>query len=332
MLRLLISATLMLVTITSLAAPTGRAQDKSPAGIKWDTKGFENAIQTQLGLKMKSISLLPRESKGGFSERERVKILLEFAKDAEYDLAKINDSFDGLCTVIHYAMDRDSIGFAKLGSGRLELLYYDEENVRIGRMSRGNVEGEITGKEGETFRVWVRAESGGVAPNVRRIEVRLHPRLNIQRDKQSMEITKAIKWETGEFRKALESDYGLKLKSVAVVSIGKERHIVLECERTKLEKEVKGRLFNLAGFFDRPFLKASGGIECQFFGPEESVLATITATTGAAACCTDDHGRFGSGGVGDPVTIFVRSPGDPVLTKARKAALRIAAPEKEKEK
>src|SRR5438105_14404763 len=202
MLRVCISTMLMLV-VALLAVPSTWADEPKKADadqIKWDTKDFENAIQTQFGLKMKSISLVLSEIKGKVSEPEKVKILLEFDKDADYALSEINRAFEYDRMTVNYAKRRTEAG------GRLELLYYSEENVRIGKVSRGKVEGDFTGKQGEAFRVWVRPDTK-VPPNVRRIEVRLHPLLDVQQDKKSTEISKAIEWDTTEFAKTLENGY-----------------------------------------------------------------------------------------------------------------------------
>lgn len=346
MLAMVVAAAAFLSANAQDKTPEKKDQPKKAAGdqIKWDTKDFENAIEAELGLKMKSVSLVPADAKSTLGEdrMERIKLLLELGKDA--DPTDVNEFFRSRRVEIDYGdgfgfKSNNNLGGVAEREGRLTVSQYDEENVCVTRLSpTPRLDGQITGKKGEAFRLYIPVHSSFSADaklpaNVRRIEVRLHPRLEIQNDKSSMEISKAIKWETEELQKTLAADYGLKLKSVSVAMVGKVRHIMLDCERTKATRDLKagGALYHLAGFFDRPFKSGTGGLECEFYGGDNTSLEIVKNEPKRRSCCFDDPQRFRDEAVGNQVVIFVRTPSDTILSKATRAVFRAAAPEKLKE-
>jgi hypothetical protein len=335
------SAMLALAFLAFLSAnaqdKTSERKDDSKKGIgdqiKWETKDFESAIQTELGLKMKSLSLVSADTKSSLAADrvQRVKLLLEFDKDGDPD--KVHVFFRSRRVEIDYG--DGYLGWAIEREGRLMLSQYDDENVCITKLSPPpKLDGQITGKKGEAFRVYLPVHStytiDAKLSDVKRIELRFHPRLDIQNDKNSTEISKAIKWETGEFQKTLEGDYGLKLKSVSVVSVGQVRHVMLDCERIKATRDLKagGALYQLAGFFDRPFKNGTGGLQCQFYANDNTPLEVVKNEPKRRSCCFDDPQRFNDKAVGNQVVIFVRAPAEMILTKTTRAVIRVTAAEK----
>ena len=284
----------------------------SPDAIKWETTEFEAAILKELGLKMKTLTVVPANfSNKGITPPDRVKFLLEFDKDVDYKPGSLQTTLCGSRAIIGYNQFF-FYGRPNTGGGRVDVVYYDDENVRIGRdTSITQPEGEITGKKGETFRVYLKIEMLAVFQKAKRIEVYFHPRFNIQDDKLSADLTKNIKWETAELEKVLETDLGLKLKTTSVVTIDKERHVMLNCERNKVVENYSTTV--------------SDGLECRFSDKADTVLDIVKKTKDMKACCIDD-GELGSQKVGSLITIFVRTPPEAVLSKTTKAVLRVVPP------
>jgi hypothetical protein len=109
--------------------------EKKDDGPKFDLSYLEKTW----GIKFKSQSVTEIEMSKVFLNE--IKILLEFTKDVE-NLKELRQAF----TPPPMPLKADTIV-------PLWFIFFDEDNVSLGRALRWNTEGEISGKKGDAFRV-----------------------------------------------------------------------------------------------------------------------------------------------------------------------------------
>jgi hypothetical protein len=123
-------------------------QEEEKAALKFTMKHLDKGF----GLTGKAVRLIRTEA--GFQEYV---IRLEFRKDAE-DLTAVQAAFR-------------AIGRGESGMALVHVYLFDEENVAVQKLVISRVEGEVTGKKGDAFRVYAAPGDGDLA-KVRRVEVR----------------------------------------------------------------------------------------------------------------------------------------------------------------
>ena len=117
-------------------------------------KAFDKAIETEFGLKVKSVSVV--KGNAGRPEDATVKVLFEFTKDVDEKIRrKIASTLSGSGNPDEFKKPLDERELTGV-----ELVFFDDENVRIEHkfppgISSASVDGPISGKKGEAFRVLV---------------------------------------------------------------------------------------------------------------------------------------------------------------------------------
>jgi hypothetical protein len=124
---------------------TNGGEKKKSDSIKMDMSYLEK----KWGIKYKSHSVQDSEFK-----TKTIKILLEFTKDVD-DLKEMRRAF----------------GEFKTGPFPLWFVYFDDENVSLAKFLLTRVEGELSGKKGDAFRVFL-GINGRDFEKTRRIEAR----------------------------------------------------------------------------------------------------------------------------------------------------------------
>lgn len=155
----------LLIVFAAVVVAAGQGGDKDKYGDK-PVESTPNAggitfrldgLRESMGLNAKAVKMTPT----GYA------ILLEFTKECDAD--EVKEAF------------RPSMAATEKGDTRVAFLLKDEDNVIIGRKYASSVEGEITGRKGDAFRV-ILLKDASVPTKVKQIEAR-GPRLYNRKDK-----------------------------------------------------------------------------------------------------------------------------------------------------
>lgn len=145
-----------------MAGDDGKKDD-----IKWDRSQLEKSLENDFDLKLKSWTVGEEAYPDAGSEKKEkcYRLLLEFTKDVDPNVYKSR----GL-----------PFGNSRKGGGPdkpyIEFYYFDEDNVRLRseRNSFDRIDGDVTLKKGEAFRVFIfDSADAKLLSKTKRIEVHL---------------------------------------------------------------------------------------------------------------------------------------------------------------
>ena len=162
-LAIVISATAIILGAQPFPGP---AQEKKPDSIKWNMEYLEKTW----GIQLKSVKI--EEFKDTKDEKPYMaaRMLLEFGKDIEKE--ELSEVYGNLTAQV--------VGGKAVGQGRLGFHFFDEENISLGTQVVSHLQGNLTGKKGDAFRITVpipavvtdgKLEQIG-ADKIRKVEVR----------------------------------------------------------------------------------------------------------------------------------------------------------------
>jgi len=131
------------------AVPAGdkAKQETKDGGIIWKMDYLEKTW----GIKFKSATVDPK-----FGE---FKLLFEFTKD----VPELKPMREALTPVT---------GVPKPGAVKIYFYCFDEDNIAIGKCHHTKLEGELTGKSGDAFKIWFNLTPNNLTSKVKKVEVR----------------------------------------------------------------------------------------------------------------------------------------------------------------
>lgn len=122
-------------------------QELKDGGITWKM----DYLDKTWGIKFKSATVDPK-----FGE---FKLLFEFGKD----VTELKPMREALAPIT---------GVPKPGGVKLYFYCFDEDNVSIGKCHHSKLEGELTGKSGDAFKIWFNLVPNNLTSKVKKVEVR----------------------------------------------------------------------------------------------------------------------------------------------------------------
>jgi hypothetical protein len=130
--------------------------------IEWKTAELFKRLESEFDLKVKSSFVNGFKLDGEEVKGKHLRLLLTFKKDV--------DAKEWAARGLPFAWGATDDG------PYLEFFYFDDENVRILAQKHTNVivDGDITRKKGEAFRVYIPLAEDSYLDRTKRVEIRLH--------------------------------------------------------------------------------------------------------------------------------------------------------------